>query len=102
MDELYSIQHTLKLTLDMATETRYADDTTLISAIFEKLKMFTNELKASCKQWSMKVNPDKCKIIYADAHSIQIDGSIAEKVERFTFLGSVVPESSSDIRRRIG
>ena len=50
----------------------------------------------------MKVNPDKCKIIYADAHSIQIDGSIAEKVERFTFLGSVVPESSSNIRRRIG
>ena len=50
----------------------------------------------------MKVNPDKCKIIYTDAHSIQIDGSIAEKVERFTFLGSVVPESSLDIRRRIG
>ena len=91
MDELYSIQHTLKLVPDMYTEISYADGRTLISAIFEKIKISTNELEASCRKWGMKVNPAKCKIISADVNIIQIDGSIVQKVERFTFLGSVVP-----------
>ena len=33
----------------------------------------------SCKKWGMKVNPDKCDIISADADNIQINGNIAEK-----------------------
>lgn len=40
----------------------------------------------------MKVNPDKCKIISTEANIIQIDGCVVEKVQRFTFLGSVVSE----------
>ena len=59
-------------------------------------------MEASCKKWSMKVNPDKCEIISAEADNMQTDSSIVEKVERFIFLGSVVPGSTSDIRRRIG
>lgn len=86
----------------MSTESRYADDTAFISAIFQKLKIFTNELAASCKNWGMKVNPEKSNIITGDADNMQIDGSIVEKVERFTFLDIVVSGSSSNIRRRIG
>ena len=47
--ELYFIKHTLKLVPDMFTGTRYADDTVLIPAIFEMLKISTSELEASCK-----------------------------------------------------
>ena len=102
MNEISSLQNELQLNHDMTIDTKYADDTTLISAIFEKLKIATGELETSCKKWGMKVNPDKCKIISPDIGDIHIDGSIVGKVEKFTFLGSVVPESSSDVKRRIG
>ena len=65
--ELYSIQHTLKLVPDMFTEAGYAVDTVSISAVFEKLEISSSELEASCKNWGIKVNPDKCKIVSADA-----------------------------------
>ena len=74
----------------------------LISAIFEKLKIATGVLETSGKKCGMKVNPDKCKIISPNIDDIHIDGSIVGKVEEFTFLGSVAPESSSDVKRRIG
>ena len=99
MDEFCSIQHTLNLVTGMCSQTRYADDTTLISAIFQKLKISTNDPEASCKKWGMRRNPDRCKIISPEADNIQIDGN---KVERFSFLCSVVLGSSSDIRRSIG
>ena len=99
MDEFCSIQHTLNLVTGMCSQTRYADDTTLISAIFQKLKISTNDPEASCKKGGMRRNPDRCKIISPEADNIQIDGN---KVERFSFLCSVVPGSSSDIRRSIG
>ena len=50
----------------------------------------------------MKVNPEKCKIISNDPDNIQIDGKNVEKVQEFVFLGSVVPGTSSDVKRRIG
>ena len=84
----------------MSTESRYADDTAFISAIFQKLKIFTNELGASCKNWGMKVNPEKSNIITGDADNMQIDGSIVEKVERFTFPGSILSESLLNIQRK--
>ena len=63
MDEFCSIQHTFNLVTGMCSQTRYVDDIMLISAIFQKLKISTNDLEASCKNWGMKVNPDRCKII---------------------------------------
>ena len=56
----------------MTIDTKYADDTTLISAIFEKLKIATRQLETSCKKWGMKVNPDKCKIISSDKTDIHV------------------------------
>ena len=58
----------------MTIDTKYADDTTLIHAIFEKLKIATGALETSCKKWGMKVNPDKCKIISPNIDDINIDG----------------------------
>ena len=46
---------------DMSTDVRYADDTTLIALIFEKLNSATLELNCSYKKWGMKINAAKCK-----------------------------------------
>ena len=39
---------------------RYADDTTLVDLVFDKLQIFTNELEKACSKWGMKINPTKC------------------------------------------
>jgi hypothetical protein len=102
MNELQSLQPTLKLDQNLSTDIRYADDTTLISAIFNKLGITTNELEASCQKWGMKVNSAKCNVISNDPDNIQIDGENVKKVQQFVFLGSVVPGTTSDVKRRIG
>ena len=81
---------------------RYADDTTLFSVIFNKLCISTKELEACCLKWGMKVNPAKCKIISIDPDDIQIDGKKVDKVDQFVFLGSIVPGTTSEIKRHIG
>ena len=43
----------------------------------------------------------RCKIISGDNDKITINDTIVKKVNEFTFLGSMVSGSSSDIRKRI-
>ena len=102
MSELKSLQQSLSLTQEVSFDVRYADDTTLIAAVFEKLSISTEELINACNKWGMKVNDDKCKIISDSPLEIKITNEIVEKVKSFIFLGSVVPGSSDDIKRRIG
>ena len=53
-----------QLNENMTVDIRYADDTTLISAVFEKLQLSTLELEQACQKWGLKINPLKCaKII---------------------------------------
>ena len=49
---------------------RYADDTTLMDLVFEKLQISTNELENACSRWGMKINPSKCKIMLQDERHI--------------------------------
>ena len=49
----------------------------------------------------MKINVPKCKVISSHTQDISIDGNPVEKVDEFTFLGSVVPGSEHDVKRRI-
>ena len=51
MEEVKSLDSSLNLTDSLSTEIRYADDTTLLSAIFDKLKLSTSELEQACKKW---------------------------------------------------
>ena len=88
MDELKSLKE-FHLHADMSTDIRYADDITLISLIFEKLKLSTQELENACAKWGLKVNAAKCKIMSPEAEdSIKINDEDVEKVENFVFLGS--------------
>ena len=79
---------------------RYADDTTLIDLIFEKLQLTTDELDKSCKKWGMKINLAKCKTMTEDPRHITINNQPLEKVRQFVFLGSNVPSVEEDVKRR--
>ena len=100
-DELKSLDENFVIKNDISIDIRYADDSTLLSAIFEKLAISTAELETACLKWGMKINVGKCKIISNDQRDIMIEGSPVEKVREFTFLGSVIPGTESDVKRRI-
>ena len=85
--------------MDMSIDIRYADDTILISAIFDKLQLSTAELENACARWGMKTNVDKCKVLSQNDGPIRIEGAIVENVESFVFLGNVVPDTGEDVIR---
>ena len=64
MVELKSLRDELHLNEQLSTDGRYADDTTLIAAIFQKLKLSTHELGKACSKWGMKINVKKCKVYH--------------------------------------
>ena len=102
MKDLKSIERTLHLKDTIAIDIRYADDTTLIAAVFSKLKMSTQELEDACNKWGMKINATKCKVISTDNDNIEIAGKNIDRIdEEFVFLGSVVPGTAHDVARRI-
>ena len=49
----------------------------------------------------MKINVKKCKVISPETDNITTEGNDIEKVESFTYLGSAVPGTESDAKRRI-
>lgn len=79
---------------------RYADDTTLLDLVFEKLQVTTDELDKACKKWGMKINPAKCKIMTDDPRDITLNNIPIEKVKEFVFLGSNIPSVEEDVKRR--
>ena len=50
MRELGTVDGTLTYNVEMAMNIRYADDTTLLSAVFGKLEMATEKLEAACRR----------------------------------------------------
>ena len=101
MDKLKCLQENATLDNDLNFDARYADDTTLIAAVFEKLQLATDQLQETCKKYGMKICTDKCKVISNSHTNITIENENVENVEEFKFLGSVVPNSSLDVKRRI-
>ena len=59
MKGIKSLNRDFKLNENMSVNIRYADDTILISAVFEKLKLSTLELEQACQKWGLKSNPLK-------------------------------------------
>ena len=86
MRYIHSFQTTLTLNENLSIDTSYANDTTQIAAIFNKLSLSTEELESSCRKWGMKVNSLKCRIISPEFYSIQIDRRNVKKVQG-AFLG---------------
>ncbi|KAK3882552.1 hypothetical protein Pcinc_013084 [Petrolisthes cinctipes] len=101
MRELKSIDRELNYREKMSLDIRYADDTTLLSVIFGKLGLSTQELETACMKWGLKINNKKCKILTDGDDNIRIDGEEVQRVNEFVFLGSMLPFTSKDVNRRI-
>ena len=63
--DLKSLCKEFKLDTNLSFDIRYANDTTIMSNVFEKLQLSTEELQAACRKWGMKINFSKCKVINA-------------------------------------
>ena len=101
MKEVKDIEKTLTLSSELSVDIRYADDTTLLSALFDKLALTTKQLDDACRKWGMKINGAKCKIMSPQTQPITLDGNEVEHVDNFVFLGSQLPSTSGDVKRRI-
>lgn len=101
MKELNSIDRELNYREKTCLDIRYADDTTLLSVIFEKLRLTTQELETACLKWGLKINSKKCKIMTEGDNTIRIEGEEVQNVGEFVFLGSMLPSTTMDVNRRI-
>ena len=101
MEEVNCLNKDLTFEDNLNMDLKYADDTTLIASIFELLQLSTTQLEKSCEKFGMKVNGDKCKLFTEDQRNIILDGLAIEKANSFVFLGSQVPGTSNDVKRRI-
>ena len=101
MEEIKCLQNHITMDENLAMDLRYADDTTLISTVFTIMNLSTEQLEEACRQYGLKINADKCRIISSDLRDIQVEGKTVKKVEEFVFLGSLVPSTNADIRRMI-
>ena len=95
------LDRNLRLDDEMSIDIRYADDTTLVSAVFEKLQIATSELENACHKWGLKINPLKCAVLTTEKNDIKIGINIVPKVNQFKFLGSLVPNCQEDVLHRI-
>ena len=63
MADMKSLCKEFKLDTNLSFDIIYADDTAIMSTVFEKLQLSSEELQAACRKWDMKTNFSKCKVI---------------------------------------
>lgn len=89
---------------------RFADDIVNLSDTESDMNTMLNELDASLKQFSLKINANKTKTMFICKASINPESDIKignnkiQQVKTFTYLGSIVNtnnDSSRDINQRI-
>ena len=84
---------------------RYADDTTLMAEIKEKLKSLLMKVKEESEKAGLKLNIQKTKIIASGPiTSWEIDGETVEAVSDFIFLCSKITadgDCSLEIKRHL-
>ena len=72
-------------------ESRYADDTTLMTESKEELNSLLMKVKEESERVGLKLSIQKTKIMESNPiTSWQIDGKIMETVRDFIFLGSKI------------
>ena len=87
MEELQDLLESTSFKDHLCIDVRYADDTTFIAAIFEKLQLSTNQLQQACMKYGMKINARKCKAITPSPNPISIDNNnVAEHLVDEMFL----------------
>ena len=109
---LYEAQTGIKILRRNMNKLRYADDTTLMAQIKEKLMSLLKKVKEESKRTQLKtqcqgfqLNTQKIKIMASGLiTSWQIDGETMQTVIDFVFLGSKTTadgDCSHEIKRRL-
>ena len=87
------------------SNSRYADDTTLMAESEEEFKSLLMKVKEESEKVGLKLNIQKTKIMVSGPiTSWQIDGETVEIVSDFIFLGSKITadgDCSHEIKRRL-
>ena len=91
MKGLTCLDRNLRLDDEMSIDIRYADDTTLVSAVFEKLQIATSELENACHKWGLKINPLKCAVLTTEKNDIKIGNNIVPKLTSSSFWAVLSP-----------
>ena len=91
----------LRKEFKLFTKLRYAEDTTIMSTVFDKLQLSTEELHSACRKWCMKINFSKCKFVTSSEKRIVLESDVLETVEEFCFFGGIVPSTERDVSRCI-
>ena len=86
MKDLRNLDNGIQMGEMSINNIRYADDTTLVDLVFDKLQISTIELEKACSKWGMKINATKCQIMTANDRDITINGSPVDKVDDFVFF----------------
>ena len=100
---LEEAQAGIKIARKNINNLRYADDTTLMAEIEEKLKSLLMKVKEESEKVGLKLNIQKTKTMASDPiTSWQIDGETVETVTDFIFLGSKITadgDCSHEVKR---
>ena len=87
------------------TDLDFADDIALVSHEIDQAQQMLTRVETSAANVGLLANAKKTKVMsYNQPTEVKIktkDGSILEVVDEFTYLGSLVSSSFSDIKRRI-
>jgi len=94
---------------ELVQSVQYADDQAMTANMEKGLQKIMDETSNVVKQYGMKINIKKTKVIKIGRHpstiKITVDGEILQQVEKFKYLGSILSSSGyseKDIRVRIG
>ena len=74
MADLKSLCKEFKLDTNISFDIRYSDNTTIMSTVFEKLQLSTEELQVACRKTSMKINFSQCEVIISLQKHISLEG----------------------------
>ena len=100
---LEEAQAGIKIARKNINNLRYADDTTVMAEIEEKLKSLLMKVKEESEKVGLKLNIQKTKTMASDPITLwQIDGETVETVTDFIFLGSKITadgDCSHEIKR---
>ena len=96
LDAFYRKELGVKVGGKRITDGRFADDQAMIANTEKELQDILNLLNQSAKNYNMKINVDKTKVMCVSKQSkrlsIILDGKRIQQVQRFTHLGSIVTE----------
>ena len=95
---------------EMLTDVKFADDQGMVSETEEGLQNLMNALHEKGKNYDMKINVKKTKVMRvskdkrAPPLNITIEGEVVEQVKQFRYLGALISEDGTceaEIRVRI-